>query len=71
MTKQEAIARIESAGKRLDAFVTGWGTGGTLTGAGEVMVNPIVKGGDRITLKLYGVARSMDEAVGSHERERD
>ena len=25
------------AGKRLDYFVTGWGTGGTLTGAGEVI----------------------------------
>ena len=25
------------AGRRLDAFVTGWGTGGTLTGAGEVI----------------------------------
>jgi len=25
------------AGKRLDTFVTGWGTGGTLTGAGQVM----------------------------------
>ena len=25
------------AGKRLDAFVTGWGTGGTLTGVGEVL----------------------------------
>lgn len=25
------------AGRRLDAFVTGWGTGGTLTGAGEMI----------------------------------
>ena len=25
------------AGKRLDVFVTGWGTGGTLTGVGEVL----------------------------------
>jgi cysteine synthase A len=25
------------AGRRLDAFVTGWGTGGTMTGAGEVI----------------------------------
>ena len=25
------------AGKRLDAFVTGWGTGGTLTGVGEML----------------------------------
>src|SRR5689334_18314999 len=25
------------AGKRLDYFVTGWGTGGTMTGAGEVI----------------------------------
>src|SRR3954469_4223494 len=25
------------AGKRLDAWVTGWGTGGTLTGAGQVL----------------------------------
>jgi len=33
------------AGKRLDAFVTGWGTGGTLTGAGEVirLARPDVK----------------------------
>ncbi len=33
------------AGKRLDWFVTGWGTGGTLTGAGEVirLARPEVK----------------------------
>ncbi len=28
---------IDFAGRRLDSFVTGWGTGGTLTGAGEVI----------------------------------
>jgi cysteine synthase len=28
---------LDFAGKRLDWFVTGWGTGGTLTGAGEVI----------------------------------
>jgi cysteine synthase A len=33
------------AGRRLDAFVTGWGTGGTLTGAGEMirLARPEVK----------------------------
>jgi cysteine synthase A len=28
---------LDFAGKRLDWFVTGWGTGGTLTGAGEMI----------------------------------
>ena len=33
------------AGRRLDSFVTGWGTGGTLTGAGEMikLARPEVK----------------------------
>ena len=36
---------IDFAGKRLDYFVTGWGTGGTLTGAGEMirLARPEVK----------------------------
>lgn len=37
--RQTTGAEIVSdfAGRRLDFFVTGWGTGGTLTGAGEVV----------------------------------
>ena len=36
---------IDFAGRRLDYFVTGWGTGGTLTGAGEMirLARPEVK----------------------------
>ena len=34
-TAAESVA--DFAGRRLDHFVTGWGTGGTLTGVGEVM----------------------------------
>ncbi len=34
-TAPEILA--DFAGKRLDAFVTGWGTGGTLTGVGQVL----------------------------------
>ena len=37
--RQTTAAEIlrEFAGRRLDHFVTGWGTGGTLTGVGEVL----------------------------------
>ncbi|HEU4826763.1 MAG TPA: cysteine synthase A [Dongiaceae bacterium] len=37
--RQTTAAEIlrDFAGKRLDFFVTGWGTGGTLTGVGEVL----------------------------------
>ncbi len=37
--RQTTAAEILSdfAGRRLDAFVTGWGTGGTLTGVGEML----------------------------------
>ncbi len=37
--RQSTAAEILSdfAGRRLDAFVSGWGTGGTLTGVGEVL----------------------------------
>lgn len=45
--RQTTAAEILSdfAGRRLDHFVTGWGTGGTLTGVGEVLklVRPDVK----------------------------
>ena len=36
---------IDFAGKRLDYFVTGWGTGGTLTGVGQMLrlARPVVK----------------------------
>ena len=34
-TAPEILA--DFAGKRLDAFVTGWGTGGTLTGTGQIL----------------------------------
>jgi cysteine synthase A len=37
--RQTTAAEIlrDFAGKRLDAFVSGWGTGGTLTGVGEIL----------------------------------
>src|SRR3546814_15665170 len=36
LTTAAEIVR-DFAGKRLDYFVSGWGTGGTLTGVGEVL----------------------------------
>ena len=45
--RQTTAAEIleDFAGRRLDHFVTGWGTGGTLTGVGEVfkVARPEVK----------------------------
>lgn len=47
--RQTTAAEILSdfAGRRLDHFVTGWGTGGTLTGVGEVL--KVARPGVRIT----------------------
>ena len=60
---------IDFAGRRLDWFVTGWGTGGTLTGAGEMIklarpqtrialtepdVAPLVAGGEWKPHKIQG-----------------
>jgi len=60
---------LDFAGRRLDWFVTGWGTGGTLTGAGEMIklarpdtrialtepdVAPLVAGGEWKPHKIQG-----------------
>jgi len=47
--RQTTAAEIlrDFAGRRLDHFVTGWGTGGTLTGVGEVL--KLARPGVRIT----------------------
>ena len=42
------------AGRRLDAFVTGWGTGGTMTGVGEIL--KVARPGVRVVATEPGVA---------------
>ncbi len=45
------------AGRRLDAFVTGWGTGGTMTGVGEVL--KVARPGVRIVATEPDVASML------------
>ena len=69
--RQTTAAEIlrDFAGRRLDHFVTGWGTGGTLTGVGEVLkvarpdvritaaepaAAPLLQGGDWAPHKIQG-----------------
>ena len=55
---------IDFAGRRLDYFVTGWGTGGTLTGAGEMirLARPEVK---IIATEPAGAALLVRQALGT------
>src|SRR3981189_806539 len=46
------------AGRRLDYFVTGWGTGGTLTGAGEMVRLARAEGAGNPSWAAGGAARS-------------
>src|SRR5256885_16024584 len=50
------------AGRRLDYFVTGWGTGGTLTGAGE-MVRPARPEGQIAASEPAGAAPRSGEPL--------
>jgi cysteine synthase len=69
---------LDFAGRRLDWFVTGWGTGGTLTGAGEMIklarpetrialtepdVAPLVAGGEWKPHKIQGWTPDFVPAV--------
>src|SRR6516165_3600224 len=49
------------AGKRLDYFVTGWGTGGTLTGAGQMLRRA------RPELKIVACEPSEAQLLGGQE----
>ena len=49
------------AGRRLDYFVTGWGTGGTLTGAGQILKAA------RPTLKVVVCEPAEAQLLGGHE----
>jgi cysteine synthase A len=53
------------AGKRLDYWVTGWGTGGTLTGVGEMLkvARPDVESGRRGTRRGRDAHRQGMEAA--------
>ena len=66
--RQTTGAEIVSdfAGRRLDFFVTGWGTGGTLTGAGEVvkLARPETK---VIAAEPAAAALLSGAAVASHK----
>jgi cysteine synthase A len=70
------------AGKRLDYFVTGWGTGGTLTGAGQVLrlarpdiqvvvaepaLAPLLGGGEFASHKIQGWTPDFVPAVLDRE----
>lgn len=54
------------AGRRLDAFVTGWGTGGTLTGVGEMLklARPEVK---IVTSEPVGASLLKDQPWQPHK----
>ena len=58
--RQTTAAEIlqDFAGRRLDHFVTGWGTGGTLTGVGEVL--KVARPGVRITTCEPAVAALLE-----------
>ena len=49
---------LDFAGRRLDHFVTGWGTGGTLTGVGEML--KLARPGVRITTCEPAVAALLE-----------
>src|ERR1700694_4646160 len=54
------------AGRRLDYFVTGWGTGGTLTGAGE-MLRLARAGGEIIAPEAGGAALLSGKPFTPHK----
>ncbi len=65
------------AGRRLDHFVTGWGTGGTLTGVGEVLkvARPEVqhhrlRAGRRVAAAGQGMAAAQDPGLDAGLRAR-
>src|SRR5690606_20747395 len=57
--RQTTAAEIlrDFAGRRLDHFVTGWGTGGTLTGVGEVL--QVARPGVKVTVAAPAAAELL------------